>query len=182
MKKCLAFINESIYTNSLKAIGYSIQPEKVTIDKSGFNNAALKSINKYLAKDNKIEIRHIKYYNNIEQDHRFIKKITKPMQGFKAFKSAYATLIFFALEVSEHEVCKKVRPRRARCMLMLLLGYLKAKPLVLIPRYHQIKVDLKFISQEVTTGPGFVPLTRGQKEKDRLYGVLISAGAWMRRT
>jgi putative transposase len=89
MKKCLAFINENIYTNSLKAIGYSIQPEKVTIDKSGFNNAALKSINKYLAKDNKIEIRHIKYYNNIEQDHRFIKKITKPMQGFKAFKSAF---------------------------------------------------------------------------------------------
>ncbi|MBT6330921.1 MAG: DUF4158 domain-containing protein, partial [Kordiimonadaceae bacterium] len=80
---------------------------------------------------------------------------------------------FFALDVSEHEVCKKVRPRRARCMLMLLLGYFKAKPVVLIPRYHQIKVDLKFISQEVTTGPGFVPLTRGQKEKDRLYSKIF---------
>jgi putative transposase len=43
-----------------KAIGYSIQPEKVTIDKSGSNNAALKSINKYLAIDNKIEIRQLK--------------------------------------------------------------------------------------------------------------------------
>jgi predicted TPR repeat methyltransferase len=73
---------------------------------------------------------------------------------------------FFALDVSEHEVCKKVRPRRARCMLMLLLGYFKAKPVVLIPRYHQIKVDLKFISQEVTTGPEFVPFTRGQKQPD----------------
>jgi transposase-like protein len=28
----------------------------------------------------------------IEQDHRFIKKITKPMMGFKAFHSAQATI------------------------------------------------------------------------------------------
>jgi hypothetical protein len=27
----------------------------------------------------------------VEQDHRFIKKITKPMMGFKAFHSAQAT-------------------------------------------------------------------------------------------
>nr|WP_263458849.1 transposase [Bathymodiolus japonicus methanotrophic gill symbiont] len=36
------------------------------------------------------------YYTNsgniIEQDHRFIKKITKPMMGFKAFHSAQATI------------------------------------------------------------------------------------------
>jgi transposase-like protein len=33
------------------------------------------------------------YLNNIiEQDHRFIKKITKPMMGFKAFHSAQATI------------------------------------------------------------------------------------------
>ena len=38
-------------------------------------------------------VRQIKYLNNIvEQDHRFIKKITKPMKGFKAFHSADATL------------------------------------------------------------------------------------------
>jgi putative transposase len=31
-----------------------------------------------------IEICQVKYLNNlIEQDHRFIKKITKPMMGFK---------------------------------------------------------------------------------------------------
>jgi len=40
-----------------------------------------------------IEILQIKYLNNrIEQDHRFIKKITKPMGGFKAFHSAKATI------------------------------------------------------------------------------------------
>lgn len=76
-----------------KAIGYAGKPEKVTIDKSGSNIAALKSINKNLNKKNKIGIRQIKYLNNIvEQDHRFIKKITKPMMGFKSFHSANATL------------------------------------------------------------------------------------------
>lgn len=41
----------------------------------------------------RITVRQIKYLNNIvEQDHRFVKKITKPMNGFKAFHSAEATL------------------------------------------------------------------------------------------
>jgi transposase-like protein len=41
-----------------------------------------------------IEICQVKYLNNIiEQDHRFIKKITKPMMGFKAFHSAQATIV-----------------------------------------------------------------------------------------
>ena len=40
-----------------------------------------------------LTVRQIKYLNNIvEQDHRFIKKITKPMKGFKTFRSADATL------------------------------------------------------------------------------------------
>jgi putative transposase len=40
-----------------------------------------------------VEILQIKYLNNlVEQDHRFIKKITKPMMGFKAFHSAKATI------------------------------------------------------------------------------------------
>jgi transposase, IS6 family len=37
--------------------------------------------------------RQIKYLNNIvEQDHRFIKRIVKPMLGFKSFKSACFTI------------------------------------------------------------------------------------------
>ncbi|MBG6148639.1 putative transposase, partial [Labrenzia sp. EL_142] len=40
-----------------------------------------------------IDILQVKYLNNIiEQDHRFIKKLTRPMMGFKAFHSASATL------------------------------------------------------------------------------------------
>jgi IS6 family transposase len=38
-------------------------------------------------------IRQAKYLNNIvEQDHRFIKKITNPMLGFKSFLTADKTL------------------------------------------------------------------------------------------
>jgi putative transposase len=36
-----------------------------------------------------IEVRQIKYLNNlIEQDHRAIKRMTKPMLNFKSFRSA----------------------------------------------------------------------------------------------
>ncbi len=68
-------------------------PEKVNIDKSGSNISALKHFNKNKLKNEKIEVRKIKYLNNIvEQDHRFIKKRTKPMLGFKNFQSAKITL------------------------------------------------------------------------------------------
>ncbi len=41
----------------------------------------------------KIKIRQNKYLNNmVEQDHMFIKKITRPTLGFKAMHSARATL------------------------------------------------------------------------------------------
>lgn len=77
----------------MTAMNSSGKPQKVNIDKSGSNIAALKEINKYLPESEKIEIRQNKYLNNIvEQDHRFIKKITKRMCGFKAFHSAGATL------------------------------------------------------------------------------------------
>ncbi len=40
-----------------------------------------------------MEVRQVKYLNNIlEQDHRVIKRITRPMMGFKAFQSAAATI------------------------------------------------------------------------------------------
>jgi putative transposase len=76
-----------------KAIRSSDLPEKITIDKSGVNTAGIDAINKTLDQDKRIEIRQIQYLNNIvEQDHRFIKKITKPMKGFKSFNSARSTL------------------------------------------------------------------------------------------
>jgi putative transposase len=84
----------------VKAIESNGLPEKVTIDKSGANNAGLNAINLQLIIFSllgyalmQIDIRQIKYLNNIvEQDHRGIKRITNPMMGFKAFHSAEATL------------------------------------------------------------------------------------------
>jgi len=74
-----------------KAIGANGLPEKVNMDKSGANKAGLEAYNE--ANDVEIEIRQNKYLNNrIEQDHRGIKRITRPMLGFKSFHSARRTL------------------------------------------------------------------------------------------
>src|SRR5262249_40678252 len=41
-----------------------------------------------------IAIRKVKYLNNIvEQDHRGVKRVTRPMLGFKAFGTAQDTLV-----------------------------------------------------------------------------------------
>ncbi len=70
-----------------KAINSNYMPEKVAMDKSGANKAAIDQIIK--DNDTSIVVRQIKYLNNIvEQDHRAVKRITKPMLGFKSFQSA----------------------------------------------------------------------------------------------
>ena len=75
----------------IKAIGSNGLPEKITIDKSGANKAAIEEYNN--ENGTSIEIRQIKYLNNIvEQDHRGIKRITKHMLGFKSFHAASITL------------------------------------------------------------------------------------------
>lgn len=57
-----------------KAFKQNGRPDKVTVDKSGSNKAALDACNKDVPEDKKLQIRQIKYLNNIvEQDHRFIK-------------------------------------------------------------------------------------------------------------
>src|SRR5881227_36055 len=74
-----------------KAIRRHGVPEKITIDGSAANEAAIKRYN--AEQGTAIEIRKIKYLNNIvEQDHRGVKRITRPMLGFKAFDAAQATL------------------------------------------------------------------------------------------
>ena len=69
------------------------RPIVINIDKSGSNLAGLNEINKTLSGEERIKIPQVKYLNNgIEQDHRAIKRLTKPMMGFKHFISAGATL------------------------------------------------------------------------------------------
>jgi putative transposase len=80
----------------IKAIGSNGWPDKVVIDKRGSNIAGLFNMNCLLVMCGwswLITVRRTKYLNNIiEQDHRFIKKFTTPMQTFKSLNSASATL------------------------------------------------------------------------------------------
>ena len=85
---------EAAFNFFTKAIGSSGQPLKVNIDKSGANLAGLQKINQALPEADQIIIRQRKYLNNpIEQDHRAIKRIVRPMLGFKSFVCASATLL-----------------------------------------------------------------------------------------
>ncbi len=75
-----------------KAIRRHGVPEKMTIDGSAANEAAIKSYN--AEHGTAIEIRKIKYLNNIvAQDHRAVKRVTQPMLGFKSFEAAHDTLV-----------------------------------------------------------------------------------------
>jgi putative transposase len=70
-----------------KAIDWNGEPEVITVDKSGANLAALEAIN--AERQTPIRIRQNKYLNNVvEQDHRAIKSIIRPMMGFKNFRCA----------------------------------------------------------------------------------------------
>src|SRR4029453_15630155 len=80
----LRFLKKAICRNGL--------PETITIDGSDANEAAIKSYNE--EHGTHIIIRQVKYFNNIvEQDHRGVKRITRPMLGFKAFDAAQSTLV-----------------------------------------------------------------------------------------
>lgn len=82
-KAALRFLKKAIRQHGL--------PDKVTIDKSGANTAALDALQEETGAA--IEIRQIKYLNNlVEQDHRAVKRIIRPMMGFHAFRSARVTL------------------------------------------------------------------------------------------
>lgn len=65
----------------------------MTIDKSGANTAALATLNAGTPDEKTITIRQSKYLNNlVEQDHRNIKRRTRPMLGFKSFRRAQTLL------------------------------------------------------------------------------------------
>jgi putative transposase len=74
-----------------KAIRHHGVPDTITIDGSDANEVAIKSYNQEYG--TAIAIRQVKYLNNIvEQDHRAVKRITRPMLGFKSFDAARCTL------------------------------------------------------------------------------------------
>ncbi len=91
----------------IKAIERNGKPSKVNIDGSSANDVGIKRSNEH--RGERIEIRRCKYLNNIvEQSHRFIRKKTRPMLGFKDFESASVTLAGF-------EVVRMLQKRQHRC-------------------------------------------------------------------
>lgn len=79
-----------------RAAGTKGVPGRIAIEKNGANLAGLQRLNvilKFTGVCRIIAIVQSKYLNNIlEQDHCFIKRITRPMLDFKAFRSVAATL------------------------------------------------------------------------------------------
>jgi putative transposase len=74
-----------------KAMGTNGDPDKVAMDKSGANKAAIDAIN--AGRNVPILVRQVEYLNNIiEQDHRAIKRLTRPLLNFKSFQSAGSVL------------------------------------------------------------------------------------------
>lgn len=70
-----------------KAIRRHGGAETITIDGSEANAAAIRRYN--AEHGTAIAIRQVKYLNNVvEQDHRAVKRMTRPMLGFKSFWAA----------------------------------------------------------------------------------------------
>ncbi|PHM51657.1 IS6 family transposase [Xenorhabdus hominickii] len=96
-----------------KAMRQHGQPEVITIDKSGANKAAVDELNQGKPKEEIIVIRQNKYLNNrIKQDHRNIKRRTRPLLGFNNFRRAQTLL-------SGIELCSMLRkgqyPQKPAC-------------------------------------------------------------------
>jgi transposase-like protein len=80
----LRFLTEAIRRHGL--------PETMKIDGSEANASAIRAYNE--AYGTAIAICQLHYPNNIvEQDHRAVKRITRPMPGFKSFEGAQVPLV-----------------------------------------------------------------------------------------
>jgi putative transposase len=89
-----------------RAIEQNGEPETINVDKSGANLAALEALN--AERLTPIEVRPNIYLNNVvEQDHRAIKRIIKPMLGFKDFRCARIILsgIEIAHMIRKEQIC-----------------------------------------------------------------------------
>jgi len=68
-------------------------PRVINVDKNADYPPAVDDLKADEQLTETIELRQVKYLNNIvEQDHRFIKRLTKPRLGFGSFNSARRTL------------------------------------------------------------------------------------------
>ena len=68
-------------------------PRVITVDKNAAYPVAVDELKEDKTLKAETELRQSKYLNNIiEQDHRNVKRIVKPMMGFQSFNTARRTL------------------------------------------------------------------------------------------
>jgi transposase, IS6 family len=83
-----------------KALGasHTVTPRVITVDKNAAYPKAVKEMKDAGDLVTSCELRQSKYLNNlVEQDHRFIKRLTKPGMGFFSFETAWKTLQGFEI-------------------------------------------------------------------------------------
>jgi transposase-like protein len=73
-------------------------PRVINVDKNAASPKAIADLKAAGILPESVELRQVKYLNNlIEQDHRFIKRLTKPGMGFFSFETAWRTLQGFEM-------------------------------------------------------------------------------------
>ncbi|GHO81980.1 IS6 family transposase [Ktedonobacter sp. SOSP1-85] len=71
----------------------TLAPRVINVDKNAAYPKAIADLKAAGVLPESVELRQVKYLNNlIEQDHRFIKRLTKPGMGFFSFETAERTL------------------------------------------------------------------------------------------
>ncbi|NJD17506.1 DUF4158 domain-containing protein [Klebsiella pneumoniae] len=90
------------------------------------------------------------------------------LYGPPAFTSADQRF-FFSLNDKELAIAKSLRHRGQRYMLVVLLGYFKAKPVVLNPGFHQIQAGPQIRLSNRSTRPSCRPFNLTPKENERIY-------------
>ncbi len=83
---------KQFFTKALTAT-HTATPRVINVDKNAAYPKAIAELKAEGIVPQSCELRQIKYLNNlIEQDHRFIKRLTKPGMGFFSFETAWRTL------------------------------------------------------------------------------------------
>ncbi|GHP00099.1 IS6 family transposase [Reticulibacter mediterranei] len=75
------------------AASHTSEPRVINVDKNAAYPKAFNALKAAGVLPQHSELRQVKYLNNlVEQDHRFIKRLTKPGMGFFSFETAWRTL------------------------------------------------------------------------------------------
>ncbi len=81
------------FLHKVLGVKHTQTPQVITVDKNAAYPVAMDELKQDKTLKVETKLRQSKYLNNIiEQDHRNIKRIVKPMMGFQSFNTARRTL------------------------------------------------------------------------------------------